>query len=174
MGDFQEKIIAVPICLLSIYMAFFLTPRTNLPPGSSNLCCICQSNPPDSLHSGKAKLPENRIFEKTRRGYGNMAKRTRLFSGIPAADSYDDRLHRPDDRLRCRELPSSLCINIDFTATKTVVAGICCATHGKRFPKLLFSSLQQLSGRHLTKGSMVVLKPFFTISPPSGMPDKAL
>ncbi|WP_301703565.1 hypothetical protein [uncultured Parabacteroides sp.] len=37
-----------------------------------------------------------------------------------------------DDRLRCRELPGSLCMNIDFMAMKTVVVAIFCAPHGKR------------------------------------------
>lgn len=138
-----------------IYLyGIFSDTRANLLPGSSKPCYTCQSIRPGSFHSGKAKLPENRIVEKTRRGYGNMAKWTRLFSGIPAAEFRDDRLHRRDDRLRCRELPRSPCMNIDFTAIKTVVTGIFCAIHGKKSPKPLFSSQRQSSGGHLTKGTM--------------------
>lgn len=62
-------------------------------------------------------------------GYGNMARETRFFSEVVAGDFPDDRLHRPDDRLCNSELPSSLCMNIDFMVMKTVVTEIFCAIH---------------------------------------------
>ncbi|MEY8485488.1 hypothetical protein [uncultured Parabacteroides sp.] len=82
-----------------------------------------------------------------------MARRTRLFSGIPVADFHDDRLHRHDDRLRCRELPCSLCMNIDFMAMKTVVMEIFCATHGQDVPKTTFSVPGTIVRKTLDKGT---------------------
>lgn len=55
-------------------------------------------------------------------GYGNIARETRSFSEVVAGDF-------PDDRLCNSELPSSLCMNIDFMVMKTVVVEIFCAIH---------------------------------------------
>ena len=92
-----------------------------------------------------------------------MEKYLRVFSRIPAFRFHNDRLHRPDDRLRCRELQGSPYMKTVVMAMKTVVRRKNRAPHGKEPFQDLIWNPQKLFADPLAKGFQAVFKMFFTI-----------
>ena len=92
-----------------------------------------------------------------------MEKYLRVFSRIPASRFRNDRLHRHDDRLHYRELPSSPYMKTVVMAMKTVVRRKNRAPHGKEPFQDLIWDPQKLFENPLAEGFLAVFKMFFTI-----------
>ena len=93
-----------------------------------------------------------------------MEKYLKVFSRIPAFRFRNDRLHRHDDRLRCRELPGSPYMKTVVMAIKTVVRRKNRAPHGKGSFQDLIWDPQKLFENPLAEEFQPVFKMFFTIT----------
>lgn len=92
-----------------------------------------------------------------------MEKYLRVFSRIPAFRFRNDRLHRHNDRLRCRELQGSPYMKTVVMAIKTVVRRKNRAPHGKEPSQDLIWDPQKLFEDPFAEGIKAVFKVFFTI-----------